>query len=62
MNYEISIEIHTIIGVDCVEKSAKIYTVLAGSEREAINKTLDIVYKNLKVNQSFVSLTIISIY
>lgn len=62
MNYEISVELDTIVDICVTEKSTKLYTILAESEREAINKTLDIVYKNLKENQTFVSLAIISIY
>lgn len=62
MNFDISITIHTINGVDCVEESSKIYTVFAGNERDAINETLGIVYRNLKENQEFVTLSIISVY
>ena len=62
MNFDISVEIHAIIGVCCVEKSEKIYTVFARNEREAINETLDIVYKSLEENQEFISLTVISAY
>lgn len=62
MNYEISVELDTIVDICVTEKSTKLYIILAESEREAINKTLDIVYKNLKENQTFISLTIISSY